>query len=190
MRKIILIFILVGSCVSSFAQITVISETDNTTLIGSLILPSNGPVFIKKPPPVRDGFQALGDKDKNKYAQLRDEANGVYANLGFTNYNYFASLVYFKNSNDYLLTFTNSLYNYQQESFWITEQTKIELYNYIQTLLSSKTDFKSTEITLSNNVVLVLTMNRKKVRFALHDGYKWYASSWFRLSKINKLFGQ
>ena len=66
MRKIILIFIFVGSCVSSFAQITVISETDNTTLIGSLILPSNGPVFIKKAPPVRDGFQALGDKEKNK----------------------------------------------------------------------------------------------------------------------------
>ena len=94
-----------------------------------------------------------------------------------------------KDRNKFLLTFKNVSYNYQNESFWMSPQTKFELHKLIKEELTKKTKYKNIEVILDNNAVLLLSINRKKVSFNFWDGYSWVNSSWFRLFKIDNLFG-
>ena len=99
-----------------------------------------------------------------------------------------ASILYFKDRNKFLLTFKNVSYNYQNESFWMSPQTKLN-YTIYKEELTKKTKYKNIEVILDNNAVLLLSINRKKVSFNFWDGYSWVNSSWFRLFKIDNLFG-
>ena len=102
----------------------------------------------------------------------------------------FGSILYFNDKEKYLLTFKNNSYNYQNESFWLSKKTKLELHQLIKEELEKKTKYKNIEIILDNNVVLVLSINKKKANFNFWDGYSWVNSSWYRLFKINNLFGK
>ena len=73
--------------------------------------------------------------------------------------------------------------------FWISEQTKNELYELIIAELEERHKFKNIEVVLGNNIVLVLSINRKKIRFNLWDGYTWIKSYWLREFKVGNLFG-
>jgi ribonuclease HIII len=87
------------------------------------------------------------------------------------------------------LTFQNSQYNYQNESFWISKETKLELHNFLIKEIEKKHKFKNFEIILDNNIVLVVSFNKKKISFNLWDGYTWIQSYWYRKFKVNNLFG-
>ena len=76
------------------------------------------------------------------------------------------------------------------ESFWLSEQTKYELHQLIKGELEKKIKFKNIEVILDNNVVLVLSINKKKASLNFWDGYNWVKSYWYRLFKINNLFGE
>jgi hypothetical protein len=71
----------------------------------------------------------------------------------------------------------------------MSPQTKIELYQFLKEELTKKTKYKNIEVILDNNVVVVISINKKKVSFNFYDGYSWVNSSWFRLFKIDNLFG-
>ena len=110
--------------------------------------------------------------------------------MDFVDADFSASLLYLRDRDKYLLTFLNSEYNYQNESFWISEQTKKELYELIDSELNKKIKFKNIEVVLDNQVVLVISINRKKISFNLWDGYSWVQSYWYRHFKVRNLFGE
>jgi hypothetical protein len=194
--KIILLFIVIGNSFLCYSQITVVPQTHtNVTLIGK-ISHTNAMQLgsLSRKLPTSDALKIIGDEDINSYKQLRKEANDTYKTVGVRRMtvideDFSASLLHFKDRNKYLLTFKNSSYHYQNESFWISEQTKLELHQLIKSELEKRIKYKNIEIILDNNVVLLLSINRKKVSFNFWDGYSWVNSYWYRLFKINNLFG-
>jgi len=178
-----------------FSQITVKPQTStNVTLIGKIshtgAFQTNG---LSRKLPTIDALTLVGDKDINLYKQLRKEANNTYSSVGvrkmaLIDEGFSASILYFKDRDKFLLTFKNTSYNFQNESFWMSRQTKLELYQFLKEELTKKTKYKNIEVILDNNAVLVLSINKKKVSFNFYDGYSWVNSSWFRLFKIDNLF--
>ena len=182
----------------SFSQIKVVEQTSsNAVLIGKI---SHTSAFqtagLSRKLPIVDGLRLASDPEKIRiYKALKKEANQVYGSIGlrkmdFVDAEFSASLIYIRNQGKYLLTVKNSEYNYQNESFWISEQTKDELYNLIDSQLKKNIKFKNIEVLLDNGVVLVISINRKKISFNLWDGYSWVQSYWFRHFKVNNLFGK
>ena len=145
--------------------------------------------------PILDPLSEAGDFEMiENYKKVRKSANETFKTIGIRKMalideEFSASLIHFKDKNRYLLTFQNSEYNYQNESFWISEQTKNELYDLIVSELEQRHKFKNIEVVLENNIVLVLSINRKKVSFNLWDGYSWVQSYWYREFKVSNLFG-
>jgi hypothetical protein len=192
-----MIFIFTGSFFLCYSQITVLPQTHtNVTLIGKIshtgAFQTNG---LSKNLPTSDALNVVGDKNINLYKQLRKEANESYKSIGvrgmaLIDEEFSASILYFNDKEKYLLTFKNNSYNYQNESFWLSEKTKLELHQLIKGELEKKTKYKNIEIILDNNAVLVLSINKKKANFNFWDGYSWVNSSWYRLFKINNLFGK
>ena len=185
-------------CYDSFSQITVVEQTSsNAVLIGKIshtsAYQSSG---LSRKLPIVDGLKLVSDPEKIKnYKKLKKEANEAFSSIGlrkmdFVNAEFSASLIFVKDRDKYLLTFQNSSYNYQNESFWISKQTKKELYELIKGELEKNIKFKNIEVILDNNVVLVLSINRKKVSFNLWDGYSWVNSYWYRAFKADNLFGE
>ena len=178
------------------SQITVKPQNStNVNLIGKIshtgAMQTNG---LSRKLPTIDALTLVGDEDINLYKQLREEANNTYSSVGvrkmtLIDEEFAASILYFKDRNKFLLTFKNVSYNYQNESFWMSTQTKLELHQFIRGELIKKTKYKNIEVILDNNAVLVLSINKKKVSFNFYDGYSWVNSSWFRLFKIDNLFG-
>jgi hypothetical protein len=101
-----------------------------------------------------------------------------------------ASLLYFSKRKKYLLTVKNSEYNYQNESIWLSEQTKDELFDLISSEIEKRPKYKNIEVILDSGVVLVVAINRKKISFNLWDGYSWVNGYWYRLFKFENLFGK
>jgi len=177
------------------SQITVKPQTStNVTLIGKIshtgAYQTNG---LSRKLPTIDALILVGNKNINLYKHLREEANNTYSSVGvrkmtFIDEEFASSILYFKDRDKFLLTFKNTSYNYQNESFWMSRQTKLELYQLIKQELTKKTKYKNIEVILDNNAVLVLGINKKKVSFNFYDGYSWVNSSWFRLFKIDNLF--
>ena len=197
MRKLLLTLIfLMGCFILCYSQITVVPQTTtNVTLIGKIshtsAMQTSG---LSRKLPTLDALKIVGDKDKNLYKKIRKEANNTYKSVGvrkmaWAGEEFSASLLYFKDRDKYLLTFQNSSYDYRNESFWLSVQTKTELHELIKAELGKKIKYKNMEIRLDNNVVLVLSINKKKISFNLWDGY-WVNSYWYRRSKVNKLFGE
>jgi len=186
----------------SYSQIKVVERTHtNVSLIGKI---SHTAAFqtsgLSRKLPTADALKIIGDKDINSYQHenytnnLRKEANDNYKSVGvrgmsWAGEEFSASLLHFNDKNKYLLTFQNSSYNYQMESFWLSEQTKNELHELIKGELEKKIKFKNIEVILDNNIVLVLSINKKKVSLNFWDGYNWVQSYWYRLFKIDNLFG-
>jgi len=178
------------------SQITVKPQTStNVNLIGKIshtgAMQTNG---LSRKLPTIDALTLVGDEDINLYKQLREEANNTYSSVGvrkmaLIDEEFAASILYFKDRDKFLLTFKNISYNFQNESFWMSTQTKLELHQFIRGELIKKTKYKNIEVILDNNAVLVLSINKKKVSFNFYDGYSWVNSSWFRLFKIDNLFG-
>jgi len=196
--KVLLTFIFVCvNCLFCYSQIKVIPQTKtNVTLVGKISHSSAGQTrsSLSRKNPTSDALKVILNDDINLYRQLRKEANDTYKTVGVRKMNWVdlefsASLLYFEDRNKYLLTFQNSSYNYQNESFWITKQTKLELHKLIKGELKKKIKFKKIEVLLDNNVALLIYINKKKVRFNLWDGYSWVNSYWYRLLKFNNLFG-
>ena len=184
--------------IDSFSQIKVVEQTSsNAVLIGKI---SHTSAFqtagLSRKLPIVDGLRLASDPEKIRiYKALKKEANQVYGSIAlrkmdFVDAEFSASLIYIRNQGKYLLTVKNSEYNYQNESFWISEQTKDELYNLIDSQLKKNIKFKNIEVLLDNGVVLVISINRKKISFNLWDGYSWVQSYWFRHFKVNNLFGK
>ena len=190
-------FFFTGNFFLCYSQITVLPQTHtNVTLIGKI---SHTGAFqtsgLSKNLPTSDALKVVGDKNINSYKQLRKEANESYKSVGvrgmaLNDREFSASILYFNDKEKYLLTFKNNSYNYQNESFWLSKKTKLELHQLIKEELEKKTKYKNIEIILDNNVVLVLSINKKKANFNFWDGYSWVNSSWYRLFKINNLFGK
>tara|TARA_Y100001954_G_C15689967_1_gene542219 strand:+ start:439 stop:1044 length:606 start_codon:yes stop_codon:yes gene_type:complete len=194
----ILLIVLLSFCHDSFSQIKVVEQTSsNAILIGKI---SHTSAFqtssLSRKLPIVDGLKLASDPEKIKiYKVLKKEANEVFSSIGirkmdFVDADFSASLLYLRDRDKYLLTFLNSEYNYQNESFWISEQTKKELYELIDSELNKKIKFKNIEVLLDNGVVLVISINRKKISFNLWDGYSWVQSYWYRHFKIRNLFGE
>ena len=145
--------------------------------------------------PILDPLSEAGDFEMvENYKKVRKSANETFKTIGLrkvalTGEEFSASLIHFKDENRYLLTFQNSEYNYQNESFWISEQTKNQLYDLIVSELEQRHKFKNIEVVLENNIVLVLSINREKMSFNLWDGYNWVESYWYTKFKVSKLFG-
>lgn len=197
MRRLSLTLIfLMGCFILCYSQITVVPQTNtNVTLIGKIshtsAMQTRG---LSRKLPTLDALKIVGDKDINLYKKIRKEANDTYKSVGvrkmaWAREEFSASLLHFKDRDKYLLTFQNSSYDYRNESFWLSVQTKTELHELIKAELDKKIKYKNIEIKLDNNVVLVLSINKKKVSFNLWDGY-WVNSYWYRRSKVNKLFGE
>ncbi|MBI9041942.1 hypothetical protein [Lutibacter sp.] len=193
--KIIFIFLL--NSIFCFSQIKVIEQkSTNVSLVGkishTLADQTSG---LSRKLPIVDPLTSLGNLDLNQYKELRKEANDIFKTVGIRNMSFLkgeefsATLLFFEDKDKYLLTFRNSNYNYQNESIWLSKQTKEELYQLIVTELEKKTKYKNIEVVLDDNVVLLISINRKKVSFNLWDGYNFVQSYWYRLFKINKLFG-
>jgi len=198
LSKFLLSFVYV--CVGSYfcySQIKVVPQTyTNVKLVGKI---SHTGAFqtrgLSRKLATSDALKIVSNEDVNLYKQLRKEANDTYKTVGVRTMDLIdvelsANLLHFKDRDKFLLTFQNSSYNYQNESFWLSEQTKLELHELIKSELNKKIKFKNIEIILDNNVVLVLSINKKKASFNFWDGYNWINSYWYRLFKINNLFGE
>tara|TARA_B100001758_G_scaffold138577_1_gene119416 strand:+ start:431 stop:1036 length:606 start_codon:yes stop_codon:yes gene_type:complete len=194
----IILILLLSFYNDSFSQIKVVEQTSsNAILIGKIshtsAFQSSG---LSRKLPIVDGLKLANDPEKIKiYKVLKKEANEVFSSIGirkmdFVDADFSASLLYLRDRDKYLLTFLNSEYNYQNESFWISEQTKEELFELIDSELNKKIKFKNIEVVLDNQVVLVISINRKKISFNLWDGYSWVQSYWYRHFKVRNLFGE
>tara|TARA_B100001769_G_C22043707_1_gene560935 strand:+ start:514 stop:1119 length:606 start_codon:yes stop_codon:yes gene_type:complete len=194
----IILILLLSFYNDSFSQIKVVEQTSsNAILIGKIshtsAFQSSG---LSRKLPIVDGLKLANDPEKIKiYKVLKKEANEVFSSIGirkmdFVDADFSASLLYLRDRDKYLLTFLNSEYNYQNESFWISEQTKKQLYELIDSELNKKIKFKNIEVVLDNQVVLVISINRKKISFNLWDGYSWVQSYWYRHFKVRNLFGE
>ena len=178
------------------SQIRVIERSNsNVELIGkishTLAYQTNG---LNRKLPILDPLKVTGNLEVNKYKNLRKDANNLFKSVGLrkqeiSGEDFSASLIHFQDEDIYLLTFQNSQYNYQNESFWISKETKLELHNFLIKEIEKKHKFKNFEIILDNNVVLVVSFNKKKISFNLWDGYTWIQSYWYRKFKVNNLFG-
>ena len=179
------------------SQITVIErKSNNVELIGKI---SHTSAFQKsglsRELPILDPLIVSNNSDNiSKYKEIRKDANDTFKTVGlrkmtFIDEEFSASLIYFNDRDKYLLTFKNSEYNYQNESFWISPQTKKDLHGLIVRELNQRHRFKNIEVVLDNNVVLVMSINRKKISFNLWDGYTWIQSYWYREFKVSNLFG-
>jgi len=198
MRKIKVLFFVVIFITPHLviSQITVKPQTSkNVNLIGKIshtgAMQTSG---LSRKLPTTDALTLVGDEEINLYKQLREEANNTYKSVGvrkmaLIDEEFAASILYFNDRDKFLLTFKNISYNFQNESFWMSPQTKIELYQFLKEELTKKTKYKNIEVILDNNVVVVISINKKKVSFNFYDGYSWVNSSWFRLFKIDNLFG-
>ena len=187
---------------SAQAQIKVVESTNtNVSLIGKI---SHTAAYqtqgLSRKLPTIDPLKLSGDPNSNSYIDelgrnsIRKEANSTYKSVGvrkmsFTLEEFSATMLHFKDRNKYLLTFKNYQYNYQNESFWLSEQTKEELHELLKNELEKKIKFKNIEVILDSNVVMVISINKKKVSLNVWDGYNWIQSYWYRLFKINNLFG-
>ena len=101
-----------------------------------------------------------------------------------------SSLIFFKDKNKYLLSFRNRVYDYKYESFWMNEQSKVELYNLINNELPKKEKNKTIEILLEDKRILSIEMHKKNASLNIWDGYKWYKTYWYKLKEIEKLFNK
>lgn len=180
-----------------FSQIKVIEQkpSNDVKLIGKISHTSAYQTSsLSRKLPVLDPLLVTKNEDINKYRYLREEANSVFKavplrKMTFIDEEFIASLLYFNSNEKYLLTIKNSEYNFQNESFWLSKQSKEDLYNLIRSELDKKPKFKNIEVVIDNNFVLVVTINRKKVSFSLWDGNYWIKSYWFRSFKFDNLFG-
>lgn len=197
MVKYKLIFIFILNTIFCSSQIKVVEQkSSNVNLIGKIshtqAAQNSG---LSRELPIVDPLKYLGDLDLNQYKNLRQEANDVFSTVGIRNMSFLrdeefsATLLFFNDRDKYLLTFRNSSYNYQNESLWISKQSKEELYQLIVSELEKKTKYKNIEVKLDDNVVVLLSINRKKMSFILWDGYNLIQSYWYKLSKIKNLFG-
>ena len=101
-----------------------------------------------------------------------------------------SSLIFFKDKNKYLLSFHNRVYDYKYESFWMNEQSKVELYDLINNELPKKEKNKTMEILLEDKRILSIEMHKKNASLNIWDGYKWYKTYWYKLKEIEKLFNK
>ena len=99
-----------------------------------------------------------------------------------------SSLIYFSENNKYLLTFLNRSYPYKNESFWLNEVSKNELYELINSELILKEKNKRIKIQLEENRILSLEMHKKKMALNIWDGTTLYKSSIYKLKHIRRLF--
>ena len=174
------------------SQITVISPTNNTELVGKIKISNTDPISFKPPKNlISDGLQS--NNNNNAHFELRKETNNTYSNLK-TYSTIFgelsSSMVYFKDKNMFLFTFLNRAYDYRNESVWISKQTKEDLYLLLKSELKKKEKYKNIELIIDNKITLVIAMHNKKASFNLWDGYNWYSSNWYRIKKLNNLFGK
>jgi hypothetical protein len=197
MIKHILIFIFLLNTIFCLSQIKVIEQkSSNVNLVGKIshtqAIQTSG---LSRKLPIVDPLKFLGDLDLNQYKKLRRETNNVFKTVGIRNMAFLkseefsATLLFFEDKDKYLLTFRNSNYNYQNESIWLSKQSKEELYQLILSELEKKPKYKNLEVILDDNVVLLISINRKKISFNLWDGYNLIQSYWYRLFKIKNLFG-
>ena len=73
--------------------------------------------------------------------------------MTFIDEEFSASLLYFSDRKKYLLTIKNSEYNYQNESIWLSEQTKEELFDLITSEIEKRPKYKNIEVILDSGVV-------------------------------------
>ncbi len=203
--KKILLSIFVFSSGVLFSQITVTPQTHtNVALVGKISHTSAMQLGgLSRKLPTADALKVIVDEDVDAYKhtgyknKLRKEANDTYKSVAVRGMSWFftggeefsASLLYFKDRDKYLLSFQNSSYNYQMESFWMSEQTKTELHKLIKSELEKKTKYKNIEVLLDSNIALLISINRKKVSLNFWDGYNWVSSYWYRAFKVDNLFG-
>ena len=181
----------------SFSQIKVLEQkSENVSIIGKI---SHTNAYQKaglsRKLPVLDPLKFSKNQSLNNYEELRRETNEIFKSVGLRKISiideeFSASILYFKNLDKYLLTIKNSEYNYQNESIWMTQQTKEELYNLVISQFEQNPKFKNIEVVLDNGVVLVISINRKKISLNLWDGYMWVKSNWYRAFKLKNLFGK
>jgi len=181
----------------SFSQIKVLEQkSENVSIIGKI---SHTNAYQKaglsRKLPVLDPLKFSKNQSLNNYEELRRETNEIFKSVGLRKISiideeFSASILYFKNLDKYLLTIKNSEYNYQNESIWMTQQTKEELYNLVISQFEQNPKFKNIEVVLDNGVVLVISINRKKISLNLWDGYMWVKSNWYRAFKFKNLFGK
>lgn len=197
MIKHILIFIYLLNTIFCFSQIKVIEQKSiNVILVGKIshtqAIQNSG---LSRKLPIVDPLKFLGNLDLNQYKKLRRETNNVFKTVGIRNMAFLkdeefsATLLFFEDKDKYLLTFRNSNYNYQNESIWLSKRSKEELYQLIVSELKKNTKYKNLEVILDDNIVLLISINRKKISFNLWDGYSLIQSYWYRLFKIENLLG-
>ena len=144
-HKIIFIFLL--NSIFCFSQIKVIEQkSSNVSLVGkishTLADQTSG---LSRELPIVDPLKFLGNLDLNQYKELRKEANDVFKTIGIRNMTFLkdeefsSTLLFFDDKDEYLLTFKNSNYNYQNESIWLSKQSKEELYQLIVSELEKNT---------------------------------------------------
>jgi len=191
------IFIFLVNTFFCFSQIEVVEQkSSNVHLIGkishTLAIQQSG---LSRKLPIVDPLKYLGNLDLNQYKKQRREANNTYKTVGIRKMDllrdeeFSSTLLFFEDKGKYLLTFRNSNYNYQNESIWLSKQSKEELYQLIVNELEKRPKYKNIEVILEDNIVLLISINRKKVSFNLWDGYNMVQSYWYRLFKIKNLFG-
>ena len=148
----------------SFSQIKVVERSHtNVSLVGKI---SHTAAFqtggLSRKLPTADALKVIIDEDIDAYKHenytnnLRKEANDTYKSVGVRGMaaageEFSASLLHFKDRDKFLLSFQNSSYNYQMESFWLSEQTKMDLHELIKGELEEKIKFHQSKILTSNN---------------------------------------
>tara|TARA_B110000977_G_C10979971_1_gene455745 strand:- start:147 stop:743 length:597 start_codon:yes stop_codon:yes gene_type:complete len=197
MIKNIMFFVFFTNAIFCFSQIKVFEQkSSNVSIVGKIshtgAIQRSG---LSRKLPVVDPLRYLGDLDLNQYKKIRKGANDVFKTIGIRNMavlkneEFSSTLLFLEDKDEYLLTFKNSNYNYQNESIWLSKQTKEELYQLIVSELKKRPKYKNIEVILNDNVVLLISINRRKISFNLWDGYEWVQSYWYRLFKIENLFG-
>ena len=102
-------------------------------------------------------------------------------------------LKYYKPAEKYLFRFKNMVYPsiLDIKSWWMNEQSKNELYELLLKKSADKSkDVKELEIKLTEKKTLKLKTGYGKVQFWLWDGYNWSYSQWFKMKKIDEVFGK
>ena len=77
------------------------------------------------------------------FAQIRSLLRALYFNK---DEEFSATLLFFQDKDKFLLTFKNSNYNYQNESIWLSKQSKEELYQLIVSEMEIKPKYKNIEV--------------------------------------------
>lgn len=100
------------------------------------------------------------------------------------------TLRYFEEYELYYFGFLNKKYSsiVDYQSFSLNEESKNDLYVLIKDNIDLK-EKKEFEIPLANEDELTLTFINKRVQFSLWDGYKISYSDYFKMNKINDLYG-